>query len=101
MALLPLQVPTGRQRLPTFCVVVSYGKLMRFFGRYMISTVSLVGIGKLGAPMAACMAARGFRVKAVDLDLQKVNCINRKVPPVYEPGLEELLRESGALLEGT
>ena len=67
----------------------------------MVFTISLVGIGKLGAPMAACMAARGFRVKAVDLDLQKVNCINRKVPPVYEPGLEELLRESGALLEGT
>src|SRR5215469_13970990 len=67
----------------------------------MVSTISLVGIGKLGAPMAACMAARGLRVTAVDLDLQKVNCINRKVPPVYEPGLEELLLKSGALLEGT
>jgi UDPglucose 6-dehydrogenase len=67
----------------------------------MLFTVSLVGIGKLGTPMAACMAARGFRVKAVDVDPQKVDCINRKVPPVYEPGLEELLRESGALLEGT
>ena len=67
----------------------------------MVSAISLVGIGKLGAPMAECMAARGFRVKAVDLDLQKVDCINRKVAPVYEPVLEELLRQSGALLEGT
>src|SRR5215472_13414477 len=67
----------------------------------MVSTISLVGIGKLGAPMAACMAARGLRVKAVDLDLQKVDCINQKVPPVYEPGLGELLLKSGALLEGT
>jgi UDPglucose 6-dehydrogenase len=67
----------------------------------MISTVSLVGIGKLGAPMAACIAAQGFRVKAVDLDSQKVDCINRKVAPVHEPGLEELLQASGALLEAT
>src|SRR6516225_11033364 len=67
----------------------------------MVSTISLVGIGKLGTPMAACMAARGFRVKAVDLDSQKVDCINRKVAPVYEPGLEGLLRESGDYLEGT
>ena len=67
----------------------------------MVSTISLVGIGKLGTPMAACMAARGFRVKAVDLESQKVDCINRKVAPVYEPGLEELLLKSGALLEGT
>ena len=67
----------------------------------MVSTITLVGIGKLGAPMAACMAAQGFRVKAVDLESQKVNCINRKMAPVYEPGLEELLLKSGALLEGT
>src|SRR5215831_10783229 len=67
----------------------------------MVSTISLVGIGKLGAPMAACMAAQGFRVKAVDVESQKVDCINRKVAPVYEPGLEELLLKSGALLEGT
>jgi UDPglucose 6-dehydrogenase len=67
----------------------------------MVSTISLVGIGKLGAPMAACMAARGFRVNAVDLDFQKVDCINRKVAPVYEPGLDELLQMSGGLLEGT
>jgi hypothetical protein len=37
----------------------------------MVSTISLVGTGRLGAPMAACMALRGFRVKAVDLDLQR------------------------------
>ena len=61
----------------------------------MVSSVSLVGLGKLGAPMAACIAARGIRVKAVDLNPQKVDCINRKVAPVHEPGLEELIREAG------
>jgi UDPglucose 6-dehydrogenase len=67
----------------------------------MTSSISLVGIGKLGAPMVACIAARGFRVKAVDLNPQKVDCINRKVAPVHEPGLEELIREAGDCLEAT
>jgi UDPglucose 6-dehydrogenase len=51
--------------------------------------------------MAACFAARDFRVKAVDVDAQKVESINRGIPPVHEPELEELLRESGGRLEAT
>jgi UDPglucose 6-dehydrogenase len=59
----------------------------------MLSSVSVIGLGKLGAPMAACFAARGFTVHAVDLNPQKVDAINRGVPPVHEPGLAELLAE--------
>jgi UDPglucose 6-dehydrogenase len=61
----------------------------------MLSSVSVIGLGKLGAPMAACFAARGLAVHAVDLDPQKVEAISRGVPPVHEPGLAELLAESG------
>src|SRR6267143_154513 len=61
----------------------------------MVSSLSVIGLGKLGAPMAACFAARGFAVHAVDINPQKVDAIGRGVPPVHEPGLEELLRESG------
>jgi UDPglucose 6-dehydrogenase len=60
----------------------------------MADSVSIIGLGKLGAPMAACFAARGFRVHAVDVDLKKVDAINRGLPPVHEPGLAELLQES-------
>jgi UDPglucose 6-dehydrogenase len=67
----------------------------------MSSSISVVGIGKLGAPMAACFAARGFRVKAVDISPQKVEAINRGHAPVHEPGLEELIRESGEALSAT
>jgi UDPglucose 6-dehydrogenase len=51
--------------------------------------------------MAACFAARGFRVKAADLSSEKVDAINRGMPPVYEPGLEDLIREAGDLLQAT
>jgi UDPglucose 6-dehydrogenase len=67
----------------------------------MVSSVSVIGLGKLGSPMAACFAARGFRVKAVDLNPQKVNAINRGVAPVHEPGLKELIRESGGRLHAS
>jgi UDPglucose 6-dehydrogenase len=51
--------------------------------------------------MAACFAARGFRVKAVDLSSEKVDSINRGVAPVYEPGLKELIHEAGDSLQAT
>jgi len=59
----------------------------------MLSSVSVIGLGKLGTPMAVCFAARGFTVHAVDLNPQKVDAISRGVPPVHEPGLAELLAE--------
>ena len=64
----------------------------------MVKSVSVIGLGKLGAPIAACFAARGFRVEAVDLNSKKVEAINCGVAPVPEPGLEELIREAGELL---
>src|SRR6266851_1950916 len=67
----------------------------------MLSSVSLIGLGNLGAPMAGCFAARGFQVIAADLDPQKVDAISRGVPPVHEPGLAELLLQSKGKLSAT
>src|SRR5215472_12156178 len=67
----------------------------------MVNSLSVIGIGKLGGPMVACFAAAGFRVKAVDLNPQKVEAINRGLPPVNEPGLAELMKEAGGRLTAT
>src|SRR6266436_6555693 len=67
----------------------------------MVSSVSVIGLGKLGAPMAGCFATRGFQVIAADLDPQKVDAIGRGVPPVHEPGLAELLQECKRHLSAT
>jgi UDPglucose 6-dehydrogenase len=66
-----------------------------------VTSVSVIGLGKLGAPMAACIAARGFNVKAVDLNSRKVSDVNSGVAPVHEPGLEELIREAGGRLRAS
>jgi UDPglucose 6-dehydrogenase len=65
------------------------------------NAISVIGLGKLGAPLAACVAAKGCRVIGVDHDAHKVELMNRKLAPVYEPGLEELLRVAGDRLTAT
>jgi UDPglucose 6-dehydrogenase len=54
--------------------------------------LSVIGLGKLGSPMLACFASKGFEVIGVDADQNKVRAINGgKYPPVDEPGLQGLL----------
>ena len=57
----------------------------------MPASVSVIGMGKLGAPMVAAMAARGVLAIGVDSDVAKVEAIARGVPPVFEPSLAETL----------
>lgn len=66
-----------------------------------ITTVSIVGLGKLGAPIAAAMAQRGLTVIGVDSDVSKVTAIQRGQPPVVEPGLGALLTQTGGRLTAT
>ncbi len=66
-----------------------------------MKSVSVIGLGKLGSPMAACFAARGFQVHAVDLDAAKVDAINKGQAPVHEPGLAELIREGASNLKAS
>src|SRR5215469_3924687 len=67
----------------------------------MVSSISVIGLGKLGSPLVACFAARGFRVHAVDADSQKVEQIAKALPPVHEPGLAELLQEGAHNISAT
>jgi len=55
------------------------------------STLTVVGLGKLGAPMVACLASKGFDVIGVDVDERKVAALAEGRAPVFEPGLDELL----------
>lgn len=58
----------------------------------MAKAVSVIGLGKLGAPLAACLAVKGLRVIGVDADARKVDAVNQGRAPVFEPGLEEMIR---------
>jgi UDPglucose 6-dehydrogenase len=54
--------------------------------------LTVLGAGYLGITHAACMASLGFEVLAVDTNQQKVAQLSAGRLPLYEPGLEDLLR---------
>lgn len=56
--------------------------------------VSIIGTGYVGLVSGACLAEKGHRVICVDVDKDKVQKINNAIPPIYEKGLEELLKKS-------
>ena len=47
--------------------------------------LAVIGLGKLGSPMAAVFAAKGFDVVGADLNGTYVDAINRGIAPVDEP----------------
>jgi GDP-mannose 6-dehydrogenase len=55
--------------------------------------ISVFGIGYVGAVSAACLAADGHDVVAVDTNPQKAKMINDGVAPIVETGLAELVRD--------
>jgi UDPglucose 6-dehydrogenase len=63
--------------------------------------VAVIGLGKLGSPMAAAVAARGVEVIGADLDPAKVEKINRGEAPVSETDLAEYIRRGRGRLRAT
>lgn len=52
---------------------------------------SVIGLGKLGSPLAAVLADAGFKTIGVDINNEFVNKINTGTAPVYEPELQSKL----------
>jgi UDPglucose 6-dehydrogenase len=48
--------------------------------------ISVVGLGKLGAPLVAVLASKGFEVVGVDRIPEQVSALRAGRAPVVEPG---------------
>ena len=53
--------------------------------------VTVFGTGYVGLVTGSCLAEVGNQVVCVDIDVAKVDGLNRGVIPIYEPGLEEMV----------
>jgi UDPglucose 6-dehydrogenase len=56
--------------------------------------VTIFGSGYVGLVSGACFADAGNHVLCVDIDSARVERLNRGEVPIFEPGLEELLRRN-------
>ena len=62
--------------------------------------IAMIGAGYVGLVSGACFSEFGVNVVCVDRDVEKIARLKRGEIPIYEPGLEELVKnntESGRL----
>lgn len=64
-------------------------------------TLSVIGLGKLGSPMAAVFADAGFTVIGCDIQESAVSALAQGLAPVEETGLQELLDGASGLITAT
>ena len=55
--------------------------------------ISIIGTGYVGLVTGACLAEKGHHVTCVDINAERVAALNRAESPIFEAGLEELLRK--------
>src|SRR6476660_8301837 len=63
--------------------------------------INVVGLGKLGAPLAAVLASRGFSVIGLDVNKTLVDAMNAGKMPIIEPQLNELIAANKERLNAT
>jgi UDPglucose 6-dehydrogenase len=58
--------------------------------------ITIYGSGYVGLVTGACLADVGHHVLCVDIDENKVNNLKQGIIPIYEPGLDEMIKQCAA-----
>ncbi len=61
-----------------------------------MKNICMIGVGYVGLVTGACLADLGNRVICLDVDKEKIERLRQGAMPIYEPGLEEIVRRNAA-----
>ena len=61
------------------------------------AVISILGLGRVGLPLASVFSTKGLRVIGVDIDEARLTSIKNGICPFYDPALQENLNESKKL----
>lgn len=56
--------------------------------------ITVIGTGYVGLVTGACLSDVGIEVTCVDIDQKKIDGLKNGVLPIYEPGLEEIVKRN-------